>query len=568
MECQPMHAPPVFSYARPTGLDIAEPARVPVAIVGAGLIGLTLALDLAQRGVPSVLLEARDAPLEGSRAIVFAQRSLEILARLKLGSRLLEKGVSWKVGRLFHQEREVFSFDFQPEPGFAWPAFINIQQSYLEEWLAQACAASGLVELRSRHRVTQVSQQEDGATVAIETPDGAYRLACDWLIACDGARSTVRKALDLPFGGEAFPDRFLIVDIEMKGTELPAERRFWFDPPFHPNQSVLMHKQPDNLWRVDFQLGADADPLLERQPERVEKRLRAMFGSEAEFRIDWISVYSFRCRRLERFVHSRIVFAGDSAHEVSPFGGRGGNGGLQDVDNLGWRLAAVLRHGAPASLIDSYSDERVFAADENMLNSTRSARFISPESPAVEVLRAAALALARNTRFGRLLVNSGRLSRPAVLNGVGQFTAAVAHPGVLKPGSPATDAPVLHAGKHDWLLAHLGGAGYTLLVYGDIKHASAFARIAVPAATHPLNVVAVSPERLAGANDEAGLTVLEDHEGMVAARYGLKRGNTVLLRPDQHVLGSFEQLDAPALHEVLQEAVGVPVPVSIEELQS
>ncbi|AIO66334.1 FAD-dependent monooxygenase [Burkholderia oklahomensis] len=562
-----MHTPPRFSYTRPAELDLDEPARVPVVIVGAGLIGLALACDLAQRGVASVVLEARDAPIDGSRAIVFAQRSLEILARMKLGPRLRQQGVNWKVGRLYHQSREVFSFDFQPEPGFEWPPFINVQQSYIEEWLAQACAESGLVDLRSRSRVTDVIGRADGATVAVETPDGDYRLDCDWLIACDGARSTVRKVLDLPFVGEMFPDRFLIVDIEMKDASLRAERRFWFDPPFHPNRSVLLHKQPDNLWRVDFQLGADADPVLEREPERVEQRLRAMFGDEAAFRIDWVSVYTFRCRRLARFVHSRIAFAGDSAHEVSPFGGRGGNGGLQDIDNLGWRLAAIVRHGAPASLIDSYGEERAFAADENILNSTRSARFISPESPAVDVLRRAALALARTTPFGRALVNSGRLSRPAVLTGVGQFAGAVAHPGVLKPGSPAVDAPVKRAGEPDWLLAHLGGPGYTLLVYGDPDDPAISALAAAPRAAL-LDIVVASPTRPAREHDAPGCSTLWDHEGFVALRYGLAPGNAVLLRPDQHVLGSFERVDSSALRTILDRAVGAPVPLWFEETQS
>ncbi|WP_241289209.1 FAD-dependent monooxygenase [Burkholderia stabilis] len=562
-----MHVPPRYSYTRAVDLDVDDRRRVPVVIVGAGLIGLALALDLARRQVASVVLEARDAPIEGSRAIVFAKRSLEILARLGLGPRLRQKGVSWKVGRLFHQDCEAFAFDFQPEPGHAWPAFINIQQSYIEEWLAQACSATGLVELRSRNRVTGVEQHADVATVDVDTPDGAYRLECDWLVACDGARSTVRRALDLPFVGAAFPDRFLIVDIEMIDSTFPAERRFWFDPPFHPNRSVLLHKQPDNLWRVDFQLGTDADPELERQPERVEKRLRAMFGDDLPFRIDWLSIYTFRCRRLERFVHSRIVFAGDSAHEVSPFGGRGGNGGLQDVDNLGWRIAAMLRHGAPASLIDSYGEERVFAADENILNSTRSARFISPDSPSVSVLRDAALALARTTPFGRTLVNSGRLSRPSVLTGVGQFSDAAALAGALKPGSPAFDAPVMRGDACGWLLDDLGGNGYTLLIYDMPTRAAAMA-LDSAAFIHPLRVVTVSPERPPRDAHAPHGVVLWDHEGKVASRYGLTPGNAVLLRPDQHVLGVFEGADSDALRRCLGNTLGVSASTTFEEAQS
>ena len=132
-------------------------------------------------------------------------------------------------------------------------------------------------------------------------------------------------------------------------ADFPSERRFWFEPLFHPGQSALLHKQPDNIYRIDLQLGWDADPEEEKKPERVIPRLRKALGRD-DFRLDWVSVYTFQCRRLEKFVHGRIVFAGDSAHIVSPFGARGGNGGLQDVDALGWRLAAVL-HGKAEAVI-------------------------------------------------------------------------------------------------------------------------------------------------------------------------------------------------------------------------
>ena len=134
--------------------------------------------------------------------------------------------------------------------------------------------------------------------------------------------------------------------------ELPKERRFWFYPPFHPTNSVLLHRQADNILRADFQLGRDADPEEEKKPENVDKRLRQMFGPEARWQHEWTSVYTFTCRMMERFVHGRVVFAGDAAHVVSPFGARGGNAAVADADNLAWKLALVLKGEAPDGLID------------------------------------------------------------------------------------------------------------------------------------------------------------------------------------------------------------------------
>ena len=219
---------------------------------------------------------------------------------------------------------------------------------------------------------------------AIDTPDGPYQLEADWLIAADGARSSARDLLGLNFAGVTFEDKFLIADIRM-AADFPTERRFWFDPPFHSGQSALMHRQPDNVWRIDLQLGPDADVTAEQEPGRVTARLKRMLGDRS-FELEWISVYRFNCRRLDRFVHGRVVFVGDAAHQVSPFGARGANSGIQDAENLAWKLAAVIKGEAGAELIGSYEAERIQAADENIGHSTRSTDFIAPHSAAERAL--------------------------------------------------------------------------------------------------------------------------------------------------------------------------------------
>lgn len=264
--------PPHYPYRPPT-----DPGtRHPIIIVGGGMVGLTAALDLARRGQPVVLLDEDDTVSIGSRAICHAKRSLEIFSRLGIGKALLAKGVTWNTGRVFAGEKQLFAFDLLAEPGHEFPAFINLQQYHLEEILVEACRKAG-VDLRWKSRVTAIDPRADGTTLTIETPDGAYQLQADWLLAADGARSATREAMNLPFVGKVFRDRFLIADVTMRAA-FPAERWFWFNPPFHPGGSVLLHRQADNVWRIDFQLGWDADPEAEKDPTKVRARVAAMLG--------------------------------------------------------------------------------------------------------------------------------------------------------------------------------------------------------------------------------------------------------------------------------------------------
>jgi 3-(3-hydroxy-phenyl)propionate hydroxylase len=570
-----------FDYRRAPDQDATAPTRHPVVVVGAGPVGLATAIDLARHGVPVVLLDDDTTLSSGSRAICFAKRTLEIFSRLGCGARMLEKGVRWNVGKVFLHDQLLYSFDLLPQTGHAHPAFINLQQYYVEGYLVEAAAQLPALQLRWHNRVSGVRQNDAGVELDIDTPEGPYTLQAQYLVAADGSRSALRTLLGLDTQGRVFKDRFLIADVRMK-ADFPSERWFWFDPPFHPRQSVLLHRQPDNVWRIDFQLGWDADPVLEKQPERVLARVRALLGEHAEFELEWVSVYTFACQRMARFRHGRVLFAGDAAHGVSPFGARGANSGVQDADNLAWKLRLVLQGQAGDALLDSYAQEREFAADENILNSTRATDFITPKSEISRTFRDAALTLAKHCEFARRIVNSGRLSVPAVLStsplntpdqaaGTDVPHAACGAPptafdGGLPPGAPACDAPIRQAGQPGWLLPHLGDQ-FTVLAYVDTQpQASAWLAelcTQVARATPACRVVLVCAPGLERATGEAlaqapgaAPTLLEDSDGVVAQRYDLRAGSAYLLRPDQHVAARWRGFSATAFARALARATG------------
>jgi len=507
------HKNAVYVYRHSADQDAARPVHHPVIVVGAGPSGLTAGIDLAFRGVRGVVLDDNDTVSVGSRAICFSKRTLEIWQRLGCAAPMLEKGIEWRLGKVFFGKQRVFEFNLQPEPGHGMPAFINLQQYYVEEMLIERAMRLG-VDLRWRNRVVGIREHDDCVWVDIDTPDGRYVLTADYVVAADGANSPVRDMLGLESAGQVFNDQFLIADVVVEAP-FPTERWFWFDPPFHEGQSVLLHRQADNVFRIDFQLGADADGNAALEPASIAPRIRAMLGDKVAWSLDWASVYTFRCRMMERFVHDRVIFVGDAAHQVSPFGARGANGGVQSAENLTWKLARVLRGESPVALLESYDNERREAARENILNSTRATDFITPKSHVSRVFRDSVLRLAANEPFARALVNSGRLSTPCAYRHSPLSTPdADRFEGAARPGAVCPDAPVVRLGRREFLLDSLGKRFTVICSGGGL------------------------PE---GLRDDADIDVLEvgvdfdDVEGLVSKRLDLVAGGAYLIRPDQYV---------------------------------
>lgn len=536
-----------IGYRPRLGARQGEAERHEIVIVGAGPVGLALALDLGRRGRNVVVLNALTFISAGSKAICFSKRSLEILDRLGLGERLLNKGVQWETGRVFWKDDPdpIYEFDLLPIKDQQFPAFINIQQYYVEEYLFDEIEKLDNIEVRWGHEAVGVVPRSDGVRLTAETPDGKYTIETDWLVACDGVKSSIRQMTNLDFVGRVFEDNFLIADVKFK-QERPTERWFCFEPPY-PGASSLVHKQPDDVWRLDFQLGWNIDKQEAVKPENVEPFVRGMLGPGVDFEYVWLSVYTFQCRRMERFVHGRVLFAGDSAHVVSPFGARGCNGGFQDIDNLGWKLDRVLGGRSPESLIESYNEEAIMVANENILNSTRSTDFMTPKSKTAKIFRDAVLELSKEHAFARPFVNSGRLSKAVSYAGSSLNAPCDDRiDGGPAPGDPCIDAPVDTLGGADWLLAQLGDA-FVVLLFSDNDSA----RRSLQSSLDEASVIQVTT------SGDPGDGRFVDIRGLAHERYNAVEEDAVyLVRPDQHVAGRWRQADPSAVSAALLRATG------------
>ena len=539
----------IFPFARPPELDSDDRARLPVIIVGAGPVGMAMGLELDRRGIRNIILDDDNKVSIGSRAICWSKRALEVLDRLGCSERMMDKGVTWNLGKIFFGDSKdpVYGFNVLEEEDQQFPGFINLQQYYVEEYLKDEIDTRELTDIRWENEVTAVDQTADGATVAVSTPGGNYKLDCDYVIAADGCHSPIRKMLGFDFEGETFQDHFLIADIKMK-ADFPTERWFWFDPPFNRGQSALLHKQPDDVWRLDFQLGWDIDREEELKPDNVSRRIRAMMGEDFDFEFEWVSIYTFQCRQMDSFVHNRVIFVGDAAHLVSPFGARGANSGLQDVDNLGWKLALILNGKASPGLLDSYDYERVTGARENILNSTRATDFITPKSAISRVFRDASLELARDFEFARRFVNSGRLSVACILDESGLNTPdGDSFDSKLVPGSPGVDAPVTVNGEESWFLKSIGNEFSAVYFAKDGEKAPPGAA-GLEDDRIPVRTVVISGQ------GEADAGVLNDHKGLLRQRLDGQAGTCYLFRPDQHLVARWREFDDQAIRDAVARA--------------
>jgi 2-polyprenyl-6-methoxyphenol hydroxylase-like FAD-dependent oxidoreductase len=376
-----------------------------VIVVGAGAVGLTLAGRLAQHGAEVTVHERAPVPERiGSRAICMQRETLEIWHRLGIGDRVARRGIQWRVGRTYHRGRLLFETRLPDKGDEHFPPFVNISQSEVEDLLAARLAELG-VAIRHGSRFVGLAQDSDGVEATFETETGRDTQRADYLVGTDGAHSAVRHAAGIGFEGYTFEDRFLIADVH---AELPFsnERHFHFDPPWNPGRQVLIHPQPDGIWRIDWQVPPETDADEERRSGRLDERIRAIVGEQTPYELIWITGYRFSQRLADAFRLGRVFLAGDAAHVMSPFGARGLNSGVADAENLAWKLALGER-------FETYEPERRTAATENLAATDATMRFMAPHGLPTRIWRGVTLALAPHSGWFRSRVNSGRLAEPA-----------------------------------------------------------------------------------------------------------------------------------------------------------
>ncbi|WP_101047787.1 FAD-dependent monooxygenase [Macromonas nakdongensis] len=531
--------------------------RHPVAIVGAGPAGMVTALELARHGVRSVVLCAERQFSQGSRAIVFTRRSLEILQQVGVAGRMVAHGLPWRFGNSFYRGQRVFRMEAPHDPDDRYGPMLNLQQQYLEQYLYEACAAQPLIDFRWGNLVTQVHNAADHASATVDTPEGPYTLEADWLVAADGGRSGIRSQLGLQMEGASYEGLFVIADIRID-LPLPTERLAFFDPDWNRGNTILMHREPHGIWRVDYQLPEGETPEQALRPESLRARIDAQldmigFGG-TPWEMDWSSVYSARALTLPDFVHGRVVFTGDAAHLLPIFGVRGANTAFQDAQSLGWHLAYTLKGLAGPALLANHSAERVGAAREIVDEAGKSTRFMTPPSRGFRLLRDAVLSLSLTQAFVRPLYH-WRTSRPheyrrSALNSPDDDNALFA-------AGPAHGAPPQNVclAPDDFLLDHLGG-GFELLYFTDGAAVpeplqAVVDRARVQGVALRVTAIGAVYHPVPGADQ-----TLPDADGRVRTRYGVPAsGAAYLLRPDQHVCARWLTLDAERLHAALQQAL-------------
>lgn len=524
---------PIYPFRPPAELT-GGGWRRPVIIAGAGLAGLTLALDLGLRGIPVVVIDRDDsvgAAGLSSRGVVYVHRTLEIFDRLGVADRIIARGVGWTLGRVFKGDQEVYSFKPRSRGG-RLPPNTNLQQFFVEEALVDRIGEVPCIDLRWSSEITSVAAAESGVRLHVETPQGGYEIEGDWLAACDGGASFIRERLGASSHTHLFDDVWCIADIRPTSNN-SCERLLWMDAVFNAGGVVLNHNMAEGVCRFNFQISHYEDPEKAGTIEALRERLAKALGSGVGYEVVWTGVWWYKRRLIDKFVHGRVIYVGDAAHQVPPFGARGGNSGVADADNLAWKLASVLRGEAEPSLLDSYHHERHAAAVENAEVTGRSARFLAPDTPGRRLFRDAVLDLAHDLPAIRSMVNTGRLAvaqdySASPLNQGGTWIGE----GGVAEGEPPVDGELHWADGSSGALLDLTRNGFAVVWFAPTG-----AELPPQAADVWSSVVApVRRVVLTREPRKAEVETAVDRSGSLFTAYAGQAGATYVLRPDGYVL--------------------------------
>jgi 3-(3-hydroxy-phenyl)propionate hydroxylase len=544
---------PHYDFVRPPELD-GESVRHPVVIVGGGAVGRTPAREHARHGIRCTVLDDKDTVNDGSRAICIARHSLEILQQLRLDRRFTGKALPWTHGTSYYHTTPVYRLEMPHSEQERFYPMYNIQQQYIEKFLVDAAQENKLIDLRWQSRLEDMVQHNDHVRLTVSTPEGQYKTEAAWVLAADGARSTVRRCLDLKLRGDAYEGKYVIVDIRIQ-SDYPTERRAFFDPPGNPGATVLIHKQPDNIWRVDYQLREGESEEEALQEDNIRERVGAildMVGETGPWELEWWSIYKAYTLALDDYRDKRVLFIGDAAHLVPIFGVRGLNSGFADAVNAGWKLACVIKGRAPESLLDSYSPERRGATLEVFANAIKSTRFMTPPTRGYKLMREAALSLALSQDFTRPLINP-RQSQPytyaaSPLTSFPERNAEFDH-------GPGAGTPLINRriAEDDYLLDHLGPGFSGLYFSRDGKMADKlkklFAKLKVGDEAFMPIIITDSPATNSN-------KVIVDKEKQIFDAYDADYETFYLVRPDRHICARWKLIKPEEVLAAFHQALG------------
>ena len=527
-----------FPLISPEHIKAEGKEKSPVIIIGAGPVGLAIALGLSQHEVPSVILERRTTISKGSRALAMTRRSLQILDQLGIGKAVMDIAMPWGEGWTYYGNEMVHYMNIAPPPNERHGQ-TNLQQCWMEQLLLNQIAKTPLVEVRYGHEVSHLEPNDRGVTLQVQTAAGTYTAHADYLVAADGPRGATRKQLGLDYEGTSYTQQFVINDIICK-LPIPAGRRLYFNPPYLPGKAVLMHGAPFDMWRLDFQLldGQDADE--EMQPEKVHARIKAHFNMmglpNVEYELVLTSIYRTNALSLPTYNRGRVLFAGDAAHQVPIFGGRGVNHGYADAHNLAWKLASVVKGRSQPRLLDTYTQERRGAILDTLAELTKTTLFITTPSPGISLMREAVLSLSITEKFLNNLFDPYASPpfeyKDSALNATPlndtEFGPAVGV-GAIPPDGVTNDSG-------DRLYDQIG-PWFSVVLFSDDAHTEAQG---IATAVH-------------AADPSARLLVLPTQSDL-ARRFDAQPGTTYLLRPDNRVAARWRHADAKTIVNALNHA--------------
>jgi 3-(3-hydroxy-phenyl)propionate hydroxylase len=547
---------PIFAARHVPELDDVV-ATHPVVIVGAGPIGMTAALVLAHYGVRSVLLDRKDTFNDGSRAICIARPSMHILERIGAVAPFVEKALGWRFGRSYYRGEPIFRLEMPHPPGEKYLPMYNLQQQYIERFLHDAVAACDLIDMRWQSELAAIDPCADGVSLNVSSPSGNYRLDARYVLAADGARSPVRSMLGLRLKGENYEGKYVIADIRMD-HDFPTERRAFFEPSGNPGGTVLIHKQPDDIWRVDYQLREGESEEEAMREDNIRARVGAILGDIGHtkpWELEWWSVYSANTLCLDDYRHGRVFFVGDAAHIVPIFGVRGLNNGLADAHNLGWKLALVLQDEANDRLLDSYSPERRGATLDVFANATKSTRFMTPPTRGWRLAREAALSLSLKHEFPRSLANPRQMQpytySESPLTPYPHRDAEFASGPISGSASPNAELA-----DRSHLLDQAGDGMTAILFGGDIESTEQAVLLEQLRKLNPRFVLLA----IQGPGSESRAREIADGNGEIARLFGAAPGSLYLLRPDLHIAGRWKSIEPAEILLTAAMCLGKPTP--------